>query len=118
MAMGLASSGSAANRLTSNPSATWNDLRSISGSGSGTLASRWANRAGAPTRRDNSARPAASGDLGMETPVRGRRAAGRAPAVVWQGYGHDYTGSTRQRRRPGLAEVGVGRRLRRARPDD
>src|SRR4051794_4419920 len=40
--MGLASFGSAAKRLTSKPSATLNERRSISGSGSGTLASRWA----------------------------------------------------------------------------
>src|SRR3954447_24170874 len=50
--MGLASCGSAAKRLTSKPSATLNDWRSISGSGSGTLASRWA-RAGASAARNS-----------------------------------------------------------------
>ena len=72
--IGLASSGSAANRFTSNPGATMNDLRSISGSGSGTLASRWAYREGTPARRESSARVATSGDLFMEIPVRERRA--------------------------------------------
>src|SRR5439155_23259567 len=37
--------GSAAQRVTSNPGATMNDLRSISGSGSGILASCWARAA-------------------------------------------------------------------------